>query len=210
VLGHYCLWVGGVEHNDISVKNLMYDKDNNDCGILNDYDLAHLNGRPRPSGTDPTGTIPFMAFDLLTRDAWDGKVKRLYRHDCESFAWVLLWICCRYENGKEITDAPLGEFITNDYHQCSIEKHCILARLKQIRPTTSYRNFWKASVALLNVFVRMRNNQDQDLVNDRSAFIEPTNDEMVQLCRKALEGKEVSIFAEPWKVHEEQGFQGVS
>jgi hypothetical protein len=42
VLGHYHLWLGGVEHNDISVKNLMYDKFNEDRGILNDYDLAHL------------------------------------------------------------------------------------------------------------------------------------------------------------------------
>jgi hypothetical protein len=207
VLGHYCLWVGGVEHNDISVKNLMYDKDNNDCGILNDYDLAHLNGRPRPSGTDPTGTIPFMAFDLLTRDAWDGKVEQLYRHDCESFAWVLLWICCRYENGKEITNAPLGEFITNDYDQCFIKKYCILARLKQIRPTTSYRNFWKASVALLSVFVMKRH--DRDYRGKERKSLEPTNNEVVQWCRTALEGNGVSIFPELWKVHEEQGFQGV-
>jgi hypothetical protein len=37
-----------------------------------------------------TGTIPFMAIDLLTKDAWSGHIERQYRHDCESFAWVLL------------------------------------------------------------------------------------------------------------------------
>ena len=63
--GHYHLWVGGVEHNDISVRNLMYDKLNDDRGILNDYDLAHLRGRPQPSGTERTGTMPFMALDVL-------------------------------------------------------------------------------------------------------------------------------------------------
>jgi len=26
MLGHYHLWVGGAEHNDVSTKNLMYDK----------------------------------------------------------------------------------------------------------------------------------------------------------------------------------------
>jgi hypothetical protein len=40
VLGRYQLWLGGVDHNDISVKNLMYDNFNDDHGILNDYDLA--------------------------------------------------------------------------------------------------------------------------------------------------------------------------
>ena len=76
MLGHHHLWVGGVEHNDISVKNLMYDKLNEDCGILNDYDLAHLEGNPRPSGTGCTGTMPFMALDLLTEDACEGKIRR--------------------------------------------------------------------------------------------------------------------------------------
>ena len=63
MLGHYHLWLGGVEHNDISVNNLMYDK-LHDRGVLNDYDLAHLVGHPRPGGKEHTGTIPFMAMDL--------------------------------------------------------------------------------------------------------------------------------------------------
>ena len=108
LVGHYHLWHGGVVHNDISVSNLMYDKDNEDRGILNDFDLAHLSREPRPSGTVCTGTMPFMALDFLTEDAWDCKVPRLYRHDCESFAWVLLWICCRYVGGQKIHNAPLS------------------------------------------------------------------------------------------------------
>ena len=54
--------------------------------------IAHLRGEPRPSGTECTGTVPFMALDLLAEDAWDGKVRRLYRHDCELLAWVLLFV----------------------------------------------------------------------------------------------------------------------
>jgi hypothetical protein len=57
--------------------------------------------------------MPFMA-----EDAWEGKITRLYRHDCESFAWALLWICCHYDNGKEINNAPLSELITYDYIRC--------------------------------------------------------------------------------------------
>jgi hypothetical protein len=42
VLGRRYLWKGGIEHNDISVGNLMYDKMNDDAGVLNDFDLANL------------------------------------------------------------------------------------------------------------------------------------------------------------------------
>jgi hypothetical protein len=45
----------------------------------NDFDLAHVRGKTRPSGTERTGTMPFMALDLLTKEAWEGKVERLYR-----------------------------------------------------------------------------------------------------------------------------------
>jgi hypothetical protein len=30
-----------------------------------------------------------MALELLTKEAIEGKVKHLYRHDAESFLWVL-------------------------------------------------------------------------------------------------------------------------
>jgi hypothetical protein len=107
----------------------MYDKKNEDHGVLNDYDLFHLKGQPRPSGTERTGTMPFMALDLLTDEAWDGKIMRLYRHDCESFVWVLLWVCCCYEDGKEVPNPPLGQFITGSYRQCHVNKLDIYSRV---------------------------------------------------------------------------------
>lgn len=62
----------------VSVKNLMYDKHNGDHGILSNYNLSHLARRPRLSGTECTSTMPFMALDLLTDEAWDGKIMQLY------------------------------------------------------------------------------------------------------------------------------------
>jgi len=109
----------------------MYDELNENRGILNNYDLAHIAGGDRPSGFGCTGTMPFMAIDLLTKKAWDGEIERRYRHDCESFAWVLLWICCHYDKGKEIPNAPLHEFIIS-YNQCFLEKYAISAKLPVI------------------------------------------------------------------------------
>ena len=160
VLGHHHLWVGGIEHNDISVKNLMYDKLNEDRGILNDYDLAHLEGNPRPSGTERTGTMPFMALNLLTEDAWEGKIERRYRHDCESFAWVLLWIFCRYDNGKEIDDAPLSRFITHCDKRCFESKYAIIPVLRTIMAAASYKGSWDATICLIAHFLSERQERD--------------------------------------------------
>ncbi|KAG0699565.1 hypothetical protein DFH29DRAFT_1014299, partial [Suillus ampliporus] len=62
-------------------------------GVLNDYDLSSLVITPGPQGNERTGTVPFMAFDLLTPEGQSGNVEHLYHHDLESFMWVLVWVC---------------------------------------------------------------------------------------------------------------------
>jgi len=183
---HYHLWHGGVEHNDISVSNLMYDKDNEDRGILNDFDLAHLRGGPRPSGTERTGTMPFMALDLLTEDAWAGKVRRLYRHDCESFAWVLLWICCRFEDGKEIHEAPLSKFITDDFEVCYVEK---LGYHRGLAATIPYKPYWRAVTDLVNwsLYNHLKAEHLQIAEEPAAPEEEPTIYEVIEIYRKILE-----------------------
>ena len=78
-------------------------------GVLNDFDLARLRGQDgKPSGKDNTGTMPFMALDLLNSGAFQGMVPRLYRHDAESFAWCLIYICICMEdrNGEILVTKP--------------------------------------------------------------------------------------------------------
>ena len=91
--GHYRLWVNGIHHGDISLNNLMYDistETGNPVGIVNDFDLAAWVDHPT-TNNDRTGTIPFMAIDLLD-GGLDDRIPRLYRHDLESFIWVLAYI----------------------------------------------------------------------------------------------------------------------
>jgi hypothetical protein len=57
--------------------------------MLIDLDLAIVDGE-RTGGRHMTGTMKFMAIDVLC------EVEHTYRHDLESFFYVLLWICaCR-------------------------------------------------------------------------------------------------------------------
>jgi len=59
-------------------------------GVLNDYDLASWDKFPT-TDSDRTGTVPFMALDLL-RGELEERIPRLYRHDAESFVWVLAYL----------------------------------------------------------------------------------------------------------------------
>jgi hypothetical protein len=66
-------------------------------GIVNDWDMAsHLNATgevPISTARHRTGTIPFMARDLLV----DNPPVHLYRHDLESFFYILIWAAVHFD-----------------------------------------------------------------------------------------------------------------
>ena len=61
--------------------------------VVNDFDFATLMNpgevSPMQRGCERTGTMPFMAIELLKHPS--GQIQRRYCHDLESFAWCLLW-----------------------------------------------------------------------------------------------------------------------
>ncbi|KAH7891061.1 hypothetical protein F5I97DRAFT_1827025 [Phlebopus sp. FC_14] len=119
---HLVLWQNGVYHRDVSPSNLMYyrDKDGNVVGVLNDFDLASLGDGV--TGTERTGTVPFIALDLLTDEALRGEVKHLYEHDAESFIWLLTWISLRYRNGQPMKNKALDQWPIVDAMTCREKK----------------------------------------------------------------------------------------
>jgi hypothetical protein len=70
----------------------MYDIDETGepVGVVNDFDLATWVDHST-TNNDRTGTIPFMAIDLL-EGGLTKRIPRLYRHDMESFSWILAYI----------------------------------------------------------------------------------------------------------------------
>ncbi|CAD6499393.1 BgTH12-03510 [Blumeria graminis f. sp. triticale] len=89
-------------HRDISVNNVLlkHCEDPKDYGgILIDLDLTILfkGGEAQGKLGAMTGTIQFMALEILQNSfALPGAVvSHSYRHDLESFFYVLLWICIR-------------------------------------------------------------------------------------------------------------------
>lgn len=107
----------GIRHGDVSLGNMMWDS-RREVGVLNDFDLAKFVGHTGASGQDNTGTLPFMALDLLSDEGLNGAVSRLYRHEAESFAWSLIFLHLatvkskKEKNYTRITE-PLSAWFVN-------------------------------------------------------------------------------------------------
>ncbi|KAJ7447074.1 hypothetical protein B0H11DRAFT_2290249 [Mycena galericulata] len=85
-------------HRDISRFNLMYRiHEGKKVGVLNDFDLALFWKDPTLSTSrQRTGTKPFMAIDLLV----EKPPIHLYRHDLESFMYVLVFLTCQIKGSE--------------------------------------------------------------------------------------------------------------
>jgi len=95
-LGHQSLVKDGeILHRDVSINNIMItDKqcEGKPKGFLIDLDLAKVIGSEGSGSVHRTGTMEFMAINVLLRIE-----PHSYRHDLESFFYVLIWICVFYE-----------------------------------------------------------------------------------------------------------------
>ncbi|KAH9890130.1 hypothetical protein C8Q73DRAFT_706798 [Cubamyces lactineus] len=168
LIAHYHNWRNGVRHRNISLGNLMCRSEEKDpvCAVLNDWDLG-IDARDATlthTGFEVTGTVPFMAIDLLTREAFDGKVAVLYRHDLEAFIWVLIWAVCCYDNGKMVYTVPKGlyKWDVREPLVCGALKRAFLAHSTPIEPASGDWGDRFKLASLLQVFLA-------DKVTDRQA-----------------------------------------
>ncbi|KAF8980162.1 hypothetical protein BDQ17DRAFT_1264012, partial [Cyathus striatus] len=97
---HYILWENSIQHGDISVHNLMWDSIDS-CGVFSDFDLSEIKSEVKDSERRSfglTGTLPFMARDLLnlrSREYIEGRKEQEYVHEVESLMSVLVWLGLR-------------------------------------------------------------------------------------------------------------------
>ncbi|KAG9090011.1 hypothetical protein FRC06_001255 [Ceratobasidium sp. 370] len=111
---HYLVWQAGVQHRDLSQGNLMVRKQKDTyLGVLNDWDLSHAVGLSEDT-EERMATLPFLAIDLLLPGYWEGNTPVEYRHDLESFMWIIYWIsrCSLSPHGKLVPPKDLLEWTT--------------------------------------------------------------------------------------------------
>lgn len=99
IKAHQSLYTAGnILHRDISSNNIIITKPETADGfegMLIDLDLAKERDSSPSGARQITGTMQFMAVQVLQG------VDHTYRHDLESFFYVLLWMCARqsWHNG---------------------------------------------------------------------------------------------------------------
>ena len=142
----------------------------NGTGVLNDFDLARLitSDILYPRGFDRTGTKPFLALDLLTDGAQDGKVERLYRHDLESFLWVLMWIAACYDSGVESIPDYYRRWLHEDTALCRGTKRDMLHYETLNQTTTQSFRFLGPVIVILRKYWRSFYNQRQEIIQQHA------------------------------------------
>ncbi|KAL2359355.1 hypothetical protein RJZ56_007796 [Blastomyces dermatitidis] len=94
IKAHRSLYLdGNILHRDISENNIIITnpgKTDGHSGMLIDLDLAKEVGSGRSGARHQTGTMEFMAIEVLLN------IDHTYRHDLESFFYVLIWQCARH------------------------------------------------------------------------------------------------------------------
>ena len=90
---HRSLFMDGkILHRDISENNIIIinpEKADGFRGMLIDLDLAKEDGKGSSGARHRTGTMEFMAIEVLQG------ISHTYRHDLEAFFYVLIWLCAR-------------------------------------------------------------------------------------------------------------------
>ncbi|KAM4061466.1 serine/threonine-protein kinase [Hirsutella rhossiliensis] len=93
IRAHRSLYLkGGILHRDISSNNIIITNPGRSegfKGMLIDLDLAKERDSGPSGARHQTGTMQFMAIEVLRG------IDHTYRHDLESFFYVLLWMCAR-------------------------------------------------------------------------------------------------------------------
>ncbi|KAF8323590.1 uncharacterized protein EI90DRAFT_3292308 [Cantharellus anzutake] len=134
VQAHHDLYEkAGILHRDISINNLMVDCGDPCKGILIDLDMAALDRDP---DTDvlldvpalPGATLPFRSIELCYPDPLP---RTRYRHDLESFFFVLIWMAL-YRT-KESTDSYFSQWSAGKWSEIRMYKRGFL-----ILPSIAY------------------------------------------------------------------------
>ena len=131
---------------------MWYGKDGILMGLLNDYNLSSLASAQGRQGNERTGTVTFMALDLLTSEGQGGEIKHLYRHDLESFIWVLVWVCLRYKDGTLLTfNHPFDDWATKDAVTVGEKKDSFLMNFLAFEPKDLDPLMWSLVAYCLQV-----------------------------------------------------------
>jgi hypothetical protein len=122
-----------------------------------------------------TGTVPFMAIDLLSKKALAGKVEHDYGHEAEAFFWVGVYDTACYDNGHTVHDAVPTQWNSLRATAMREKKRDYLSSLDGHIATPSQKDVWRGLSLLrvplrkLQIFERPTE-QDPDMLSTQPLF----------------------------------------
>jgi len=166
-------------------------------GVLNDYDLASWREHPT-TNSDRTGTIPFMSLHMLGGGLED-RIPRLYRHDAESFIWVLAYITVvnvEYKDCSVKISRPriIDPWFTGDYESHITSKHVFPGEYgRRIPITDPHKRYTNAIRSLVDYWVQL-DYASYDLGSDEP--VKPETDDPKDALKKFVKGVEATFRAD--------------
>ncbi|QRV72341.1 hypothetical protein RhiJN_00355 [Ceratobasidium sp. AG-Ba] len=141
---HYLVWKGGVQHRDLSVSNIMVrTQDLEHLGVLNDLDLSFAEGIS-VEVPEHTATLLSLSLRLLDARYWAGSITVGYRHELESFIWIIFLLAkC---GGAELTHSLRG-WATGVTHCKAMKLLYVQTFNRHNSPTTTIE--WRVANLLL-------------------------------------------------------------
>jgi len=176
----------------------MY-KEDNKHGVLNDFDLSTVmkpgDRNPNRQGLERTGTLPFMAVELLENEGFDGKVPRRYDHELESFAWVLVWVS-RCVVGGEERERPwrLKQWLGNNNDEVYNSKVVFIRNPRKIPATPDYEYLGTVTVSWIRIWDNHLREREDPF---EAPFVEKTNSEYLQVlidaCTRCSQSNPIAL-----------------
>ncbi|KAG1750042.1 uncharacterized protein EDB91DRAFT_1244635 [Suillus paluster] len=135
---HIDLWKGGVRHRDVSPPNMMFHKTDKGVliGVLNDFNLSSLATRLDPHGNERTGTVPFIAPDLLSLRVDEAKSNTyIVRMSSFSSGFLSGFAYVTGRSSPTTGDSPLDAWATTGPAGCGEKKLWFLNHLLDFKPS---------------------------------------------------------------------------
>ena len=163
-------------------------KEDNKYGVLNDFDLSTImqpgDRNPNRQGLERTGTLPFMAVELLHQKGFDGKIPRRYDHELESFVWVLVWVSRCVAGGEECKRPQrLKEWLGHNNDEVYKSKLAFIQEQWEIPTTQDYESL----AMVIQSWVDMWNSYRQLARRGQILFTKNTDTKHLQTLIAACE-----------------------
>lgn len=154
--GHYEMWNVGIRYNDLSLANFQYRVEGGQkIGVLSDWDLP-VTTDEREKVLERIGTVPYKALDLL-KGSRPYRSSSLYRHDLETFAWILVWtVLCHAENKRREIYFDRQTWLSRNDADIYMDKLAFFWSMEYVQPPPSRTQEWTLAQELFWDLMKIR------------------------------------------------------